>query len=197
VLLLLLGAGAARVVAVRAGGSDAHRLASAVGWPAVSLALYVGAHPFVLRRFLARAKVGTPVSVAWSGRDRSGQPWLVLGGADGRAWQARPRQGPVEYPLLQYRGNPWLYPPAFDGGPVRGTLVRPRWTRRRGLVLHALAGAAAEGAGDWEVLTFGSGHEACLGVHLRSLRRLRPPPTDRAERAEPSGPAGPAEPIRD
>jgi hypothetical protein len=172
---LLLVAGAAKVTAdVGVGGASLHRLARDAQWPALVLAVYVAVHPFLLRWQFGRVRAGKAVEIAWAGRHRSGQPWLVLRSPTGRAWRALPRQGPVEYPLPRWRGTPWIYPPALDAVRVRGTLVRPRWTWRHGLVLHRPDDApGVELVGGREVLPFGSDPAGCLGVHLRAAHRIR------------------------
>jgi hypothetical protein len=189
VIILLLVAATARVVGdVNLGGLAVHHAAMVVEWPAVAIAAYVAVHPVLLRAQFRRTRSGIPVEVAWAGRDHSGQPWLVLRGADRRAWRARPRQGPVEYPVPRWRGTPWLYPPAFDAVAVRGTLVRPKWTWRRGLVLHGHPGEAGEGPkASWAVIAFGGDPALCVGVHLRALRRLPARPSQADLPARSSG----------
>jgi hypothetical protein len=175
VVLLLAAAGAAKVVAdLHSTGAGIHRVAMAAEWPALVLAGYLALHPLWLRWQFGRVRAGTPVAVAWAGRHRSGQPWLVLSGPDGRSWRVLLRRGPEEYPLPRWRGTPWLYPPAFSAGKVRGTLVRPRLTWRRGLILHRPDdGPGIVMVDGREALPFGADPAACVGVYLRKLHRLR------------------------
>jgi hypothetical protein len=176
VVLLLAAAGTAKLVAdLPSAGSGLHRLATNAEWPALVLAGYVAVHPLWLRWQFGRVRGGTPVGVAWAGRDRSGQPWLVLRSPGGPAWRVLLRPGPVEYPLPRWRGTPWLFPPAFTAGEVHGTLVRPRWTWRRALVLHRPNDGPVVALVDGRTaLPFGADPAACVGVYLREIRRLRP-----------------------
>jgi hypothetical protein len=175
VVLLLAVAGTAKVVSeIHSVPAAAHRIAAAALWPSLVLAGYLAVHPLLLRWQFGRVRAGTPVAVAWAGRHRSGQPWLVLRSPGGRAWRVLLRPGPVEYPLPRWRGTPWLYPPAFTAGEVRGTLVKPRWSWRRALVLHR----PHEGPGVAPVdartaLPFGADPAACVGVYLREVRHIR------------------------
>jgi hypothetical protein len=174
VVALVLLAGAAKVVGdIGVGDATVRRVAIDVQWPALLLAAAIAVHPFLVRWLFRRTRYGLPVTVAWAGRDRSGQPWLVLRSPTGPAWRVRPRPGPVDYPLPRWRGTPWVYPPEVDSLPVPGTLVRPGWTRRRGLVLHRTTGGPAAGAQD--IYVFGTEPLCCQGLHLRSVRRLRHP----------------------
>jgi hypothetical protein len=175
VLSLVVLAAVAKVIAdIHLGGASIRTFATTIEGPALLLGVYVALHPFLIRWQFRRKRAGTPVDVGWAGRDRSGQPWLVLRSPTGRTWRALPRQGPVEYPLPRWRGTPWLYPPGLDAVAVHGTLVGPRWTWRRGLVLHRPDdGPEVELIGGREVLPFGSAPAGCVGVHLRVVHRMR------------------------
>jgi hypothetical protein len=154
------------------GSSGLHRAVRVVMPVALVTALYLLLHPIVVRLLFARSRTGAPVEVRWAGRHRSGQPWLVLHGVDGRSWRVLPRRGPVSYPLPRWRGTPWLEPPPPNVDSVHATLVHPHGTWRRGLVLHAPAGAELTTDDGSDVLPLGTDPHACLGVHLHGVRRL-------------------------
>ena len=192
VMTLLLAAAVAKVIGdLGFGPNGLHRAMRVVTPLCLIAAAYLLVHPLVIRLLFTRSRRGTAVEVRWAGRHRSGQSWLVLHADDGRVWRVLPRRGPASYPFPRWRGTPWLEPPPPATGPIRGTLLHPPGTWRRGLILHTTASASdrrLSAFGDSsDVLPLGAGADRCIGVHLQSIRALpmRPAPDESGLRPHP------------
>jgi len=189
IMALLLVAAVAKVVGdVGFGPSGLHRAMRVLTPVCLIAAAYLLVHPVLIRVLFARSRRGAPVEVRWAGRHRSGQSWLVLHADDGRVWRVLPRRGPASYPFPRWRGTPWLEPPPPATGPIRGTLLQPPGTWRRGLILHTTAPTSASRSAALDdgrdVLALGAGADRCIGVHLQSIRRLpvKPAPDESGSR---------------
>jgi hypothetical protein len=191
IMALLFAAAVAKVLGdLGLGSTGLHRAMRVVTPLSLVAAAYLLLHPLVIRFLFTRSRRGTPVEVRWAGRHRAGQSWLVLHADDGRVWRVLPRRGPARYPLPRWRGTPWLEPPSPTAGPIRGTFLQPPGTWRRGVILHTPASSPTgrfPATGDSsDVLPLGADADACIGVHLQSIRGLPDSPAHDRSRSHPA-----------